>query len=659
MSVGKKTPPRKTVKRKKAKRRKAKKVKRAKAKKVKRSKSKLAKSKKAKAKKEEVNESESETAESKEKQEIFKRFDASLMAAINGNDFFTAYCLVNEASEFTSVGKLSEKSYKMFFKIYERELDKKLNQLGFVDVSDKILTTTFYAMTQTGNLVLRGPPGVGKSFFAKKILPALWQQGDAFPRVITIQPDRNMDVASLVVEKGLKEGSTVPEEGQIFDAMTLAEAGKRIIMVLEEINQWPAKVLKDLNDFLQERRIEKKISGQDIVLECPKENLLVIANYNPEGETLGEDETGSVSSRFIFCDLPFPSREDIQKIIAMNVNEPDFQPLHVGYIRRKSATKRLLRAMADVCYSIRSAIQQGELGMMAMQLGTRHIINFSKALFENNTITEAIGKTLVDPILEKYVREGIKANVENDTYDDYVRTIFKAVKQVLGSEQPINENNLRSLQNGLKITINDLFKHRKQEAFSVELKEAPKLEPEIPAKIEIPIKPVSKIQKVEIRMPISSQAAKVKGDRTPEPRAEVLEEKLEGETSLSKGSGPIKKPSEELPKTISPAKSTSIRITTRTTKAPKEKREDGLYCPDCEHEMRIIASKKRTLLCPECSKLLSLPMQGEIGITRRTCSKHGYKILQIKPKNRDPYLICPECFDKEHITCLACEKDCK
>ena len=237
--------------------------------------------KKAKKAKKTKKAKKAKVAKPKKPSKLVQKVQKYLEKSMKESDFYAGYCIINEIKELKSLGTMSDKEYDKLEKKYYKKLKDKLKKLRFVDVSNKILPTTFYCMSQTANLALRGPPGVGKSFFAKKILPELWKQDKNSPTVITIQPDRNMDVATLIVEKGLKEGSTVPEEGQIYDAMKLARIGNRVILVLEEINQWPTKVIKDLNDFLQERKIEKKISGVDIKLECPKENLLVIDLLKP------------------------------------------------------------------------------------------------------------------------------------------------------------------------------------------------------------------------------------------------------------------------------------------------------------------------------------------------------------------------------------------
>jgi len=657
----------------------------------------------------------------KKPSKLFLKVHKFLINSIKENDYYTGYCIINEIKEFKTLGTISDKDFKKLEEIYFKKLKNKLKKLRFVDVSNKILPTTFYCMSQTANLALRGPPGVGKSFFAKKILPELWKKENRIPTVITIQPDRNMDVASLIVEKGLKEGSTVPEEGQIYDAMELARLGNRVILVLEEINQWPTKVIKDLNDFLQERRIEKKISGVDINLECPKDNLLVIANYNPEGDTLGEDETGSVSSRFIFCDLPFPSREDIQKIISMNLDEEEFRPLKIGYERKKSVSKNFLGAMADICYSIRSNIQQGDLGMMAMQLGTRHMMNFSKALFENNTIAEGISKTLVDPILEKYVREGIKANVDPKTYEEYVRTIYKAVKQIIGSNSMVNEKNLSSLKSGLSITINDLYKTRKKEAFNIDMRETKKTK-EIPT-ISKPDKGISKkkIEKTEIKLaPISKESKAIKPSKR---EKKVISEKVKKEAKIIKESllsskylvkclvsdsfikayqtdllgrqtftcKSCKKPHEfKIEKHNNKFRLICLACNEKMKRKPrlgskfinfscdnkkcknfghpiqisrgKEvsefKKVATIICPKCFSEMKIIRDKKRILFCAECSKIFNLPLKGKISTTSNICSDHKFTILEITSKNEDTYKLCPKCWELEGSTCTDCRSKC-
>lgn len=403
---------------------------------------------------------------------IFRELKTVLNKKIRSDNYIEGFRVLIDARDFVVGGFLKEKSYQALEFAFNESLRKKLIELGFIDVSGKILSTTFWALISSGNLALKGPPGVGKSFFSKEILPNLWICDGNKPRVITIQPDRNMDIASLVADRGIKKGDTVVEEGQMADAVNLANEGKKIILVLEEINQWPPKVLKDLNDFLEERRLERKIAGKYIMLKCSKENLFIIANYNPEGYTLGEDDTGSVSSRFIFCDLPFPSKEDLQEIIEINITDRSFSTNCLGYQVKRIPTMPFLRSMGDICYSLRSSIDAGELGPLAMPVGTRHMINFSKALLYNNMISDAIHKSLVDPILEKYVRDGPLTNVESNIYLEYIRTIFKAVKQILGSIGTVYEKDLISLQNGLNVKIIDLYKSQgKVVPFKIEIKE--------------------------------------------------------------------------------------------------------------------------------------------------------------------------------------------
>ncbi|MHA1131956.1 MAG: AAA family ATPase, partial [Candidatus Helarchaeota archaeon] len=199
----------------------------------------------------------------------YSQFMEILHNYIDSDDYVAAFKLLSEARNFVMATVLSQKSYHKLESFFEKSLTAKLKTLGFVDVSGKILSTTFWAMMSSGNLALKGPPGIGKSFFSKVILPNLWMYKGKLPHVLTIQPDRNMDIASLVADRGIKKGDTIVEEGQIADAVNLANKGQNVILVLEEINQWPPKVLKDLNDFLEERKLERKIAGKFIKLECP------------------------------------------------------------------------------------------------------------------------------------------------------------------------------------------------------------------------------------------------------------------------------------------------------------------------------------------------------------------------------------------------------
>ncbi len=573
----------------------------------------------------------------------YKQFDEVLREAIKVNNYIEAYTILNDAKDFVTGNLLTEKSYLKLNLHFNKKLKEKLKTLGFVDVSEKILTTTFWAMVSSGNLALKGPPGVGKSFFSKVILPNLWMERDIKPQVLVIQPDRNMDIASLVADRGIKKGDTVVEEGQIADAVNLANKGRNVILVLEEINQWPPKVLKDLNDFLEERKLERKIAGKFIKLECPKDKLFIIANYNPEGYTLGEDDTGSVSSRFIFCDLPFPAKDDLQKIIEVNVEDREFNPTSIGDEIKRRPTKPFLRSMSDICYSIRSSIDAGELGPLAMPIGTRTIINFSKALINNNIISNAITKSLVDPVLEKYVREGPLTNVEPNVYDEYVRTVFKAVKQILGTVDPVNEKDIRSLKKGLNITITNLFKFQGKKPYEITIRKA--------------TKPIRKSVTVEPLRPLTSENISEQSESIEEPETPlIIEEPKIPDTKLE--AVETVKPAEPTPKPQEKPKPKKKIV--RAVK--KKKMIPELQCLNCGSSMSMAKDTrgKRNLICnnSNCRNILPIPQYGEIKIFPKSCKICSSMVLQIIRRNGKLIHICPVCWRTPSVNgpCETCQK---
>ncbi len=601
----------------------------------------------------------------------YEQFQTVLERAIEASDYVTAFKILAEARNFVIGDILSEQSYNLLESYYQKHLKIKLAELGFIDISEKIISTTFWAMISSGNIALKGPPGVGKSFFSKVVLPELWMQNGEKPHVITIQPDRNMDIASLVADRGIKKGDTIVEEGQIADAVNLANQGQRVILVLEEINQWPPKVLKDLNDFLEERRLERKLAGKHIKLECPKENLFIIANYNPEGYTLGEDDTGSVSSRFIFCDLPFPSKTDLQEIIKVNVSDREFIPTIIGDEIKRRPTKPFLRSMSDICYSIRSSIEAGELGPLAMPIGTRHIINFSRAILNNNKITDAIYKALVDPILEKYVREGPLTNVEPNEYDEYIRTIFKAVKQILGTIDPVNEKSLKSLEKGLNITITELFQFQGKKPYEVEIrkgtqslvKKSPITKPKS-TKIRTPSSPSDKkpkpeavIQKIPTQTGVDSSlpATITPHERKLSPATEIQQEEplTTSETGTSVSEELVPSTSFQTPKK-EPVKKKHSKV-----KSPKE-RPPELKCLKCGSSMSLSVDSrgKRNLICdnPDCRNLLQVPPYGEIRLLSKKCQICSSLILQIKRRHGKIVHLCPVCWRTPSVNgpCESC-----
>jgi len=195
-------------------------------------------------------------------EEKYQQFQEMLKLSIDANDYVQAFKILSEARDVVTASYLSEKSYRDLEVHFQINLANKLSKLGFIDVDKKMISTTFWAISSSGNLTLKGPPGVGKSFFSKTILPELWICDGQKPHVITIQPDRNMEISSLVADRGIRKGDTIVEEGQIADAIHFANNGRRVILILEEINQWPPKVLKDLNDFLEERKLARNIAAK-------------------------------------------------------------------------------------------------------------------------------------------------------------------------------------------------------------------------------------------------------------------------------------------------------------------------------------------------------------------------------------------------------------
>ncbi len=594
--------------------------------------------------------------------------------SIQSSDYVTAFKILAEARDFVSGNIISTKTYEQLESVFNKNLKEKLAELGFVDVSGKILSTTFWAMVSSGNLALKGPPGVGKSFFSKVILPELWLQTGEKPHVITIQPDRNMDIASLVADRGIKKGDTIVEEGQIADAVNLANNNQRVILVLEEINQWPAKVLKDLNDFLEERKLERKIAGKSIKLGCSKQNLFILANYNPEGYTLGEDDTGSVSSRFVFCDLPFPSKADLENIIEMNIADREFIQTSIGDEIKRKPIKPFLRSMSDICYSLRSSIDAGELGPLAMPVGTRTIINFSKALLNNNTITDGIMKALVDPILEKYVREGPLTNVEPKVYEEYIRTIFKAAKQILGTIDNVDEKNLNALQKGLNITMSELFQFQGKKPFEITVRKGTSpLVKKSSVKSSKPVKiPEIETDMEEIPMGITISGLSVeKEEAVPAPQEGVEAQEIMPTLSSSTASTKeieIKSIQPQNPslsalsiKSAAPEEEKKPIVLTPPKIIPKTaKPSSKIICLRCGASMSLAMDlgNRKNLICdnPDCRNILSIPQFSEIRIVPKNCKICGSSILQITTRQNKIIHICPVCWrtPEIHGPCETC-----
>lgn len=177
------------------------------------------------------------------------------------------------------------------------------NEMGKVIIGQHyMLDRLLIALLSNGHILLEGVPGLAKTLAIKSLSQCI----DGHFSRIQFTPDLlPADLVGTVIYNQ-KTGEFNPRKGPVFANFVLAD----------EINRAPAKVQSALLEAMQERQVT--IGENTFMLPEP---FLVMATMNPiEQEGTYPLPEAQVDRFMLKVVLDFPTPEDEQKIINLNVN---------------------------------------------------------------------------------------------------------------------------------------------------------------------------------------------------------------------------------------------------------------------------------------------------------------------------------------------------
>lgn len=178
------------------------------------------------------------------------------------------------------------------------------NEMSKVIIGQQyMLDRLLIALLSNGHILLEGVPGLAKTLAIKSLSQCI----DGHFSRIQFTPDLlPADLVGTVIYNQ-KTGEFNPRKGPVFANFVLAD----------EINRAPAKVQSALLEAMQERQVT--IGDNTFMLPEP---FLVMATMNPiEQEGTYPLPEAQVDRFMLKVVLDFPTPEDEQKIINLNVNQ--------------------------------------------------------------------------------------------------------------------------------------------------------------------------------------------------------------------------------------------------------------------------------------------------------------------------------------------------
>lgn len=325
----------------------------------------------------------------------------------------------------TDIGIINEKIERdsAFLPILQNEMNKVI--IGQQHMLDRLLI----ALLSNGHILLEGVPGLAKTLAIKSLSQCIDGQ---FSR-IQFTPDLlPADLVGTVIYNQ-KTGEFNPRKGPVFANFVLAD----------EINRAPAKVQSALLEAMQERQV----TIGDTTYKLP-EPFMVMATMNPiEQEGTYPLPEAQVDRFMLKVVLDFPSPEDEQKIINLNVNGifPTVQKVVSkeqiltarNTVREVYMDEKIEKYIVDIVYASRTPEKYGLQkfkDLISFGASPRAGINMalaSKAMAfikRRGYVTPDDVRAVAMDIMRHRIGLTYEAEAENITTETIIREILNAVE---------------------------------------------------------------------------------------------------------------------------------------------------------------------------------------------------------------------------------------
>ncbi len=325
----------------------------------------------------------------------------------------------------TDIGIINEKIERdsAFLPLLQNEMNKVI--IGQQHMLDRLLI----ALLSNGHILLEGVPGLAKTLAIKSLSQCIDGQ---FSR-IQFTPDLlPADLVGTVIYNQ-KTGEFNPRKGPVFANFVLAD----------EINRAPAKVQSALLEAMQERQV----TIGDTTYKLP-EPFMVMATMNPiEQEGTYPLPEAQVDRFMLKVVLDFPSPEDEQKIINLNVNGifPSVQKVVSkeqiltarNTVREVYMDEKIEKYIVDIVYASRTPEKYGLQkfkDLISFGASPRAGINMalaSKAMAfikRRGYVTPDDVRAVAMDIMRHRIGLTYEAEAENITTETIIREILNAVE---------------------------------------------------------------------------------------------------------------------------------------------------------------------------------------------------------------------------------------
>lgn len=325
----------------------------------------------------------------------------------------------------TDIGIINEKIERdsAFLPLLQNEMNKVI--IGQQHMLDRLLI----ALLSNGHILLEGVPGLAKTLAIKSLSQCI----DGHFSRIQFTPDLlPADLVGTVIYNQ-KTGEFNPRKGPVFANFVLAD----------EINRAPAKVQSALLEAMQERQV----TIGDTTYKLP-EPFMVMATMNPiEQEGTYPLPEAQVDRFMLKVVLDFPTPEDEQKIINLNVNRlfPTVQKVVSqdqilqarNTVREVYMDEKIEKYIVDIVYASRTPEKYG-LGkftdLISFGASPRAGINMalaSKAMAfikRRGYVTPDDVRAVAMDIMRHRIGLTYEAEAENITTEIIIREILNAVE---------------------------------------------------------------------------------------------------------------------------------------------------------------------------------------------------------------------------------------